>query len=491
MTDRMSQIKKTIRRLVYCAIILTPFVYLPYFPGLLHSMGLAGSFYPLAIALLLWVWMIFKNRKLRIPKNLSAEIFAIFILWIMASALANTGAIAHSHTKGISGIEKLLLQCLLLGFVSLCSLMVYEAGLYAPDFLKHVRTCVLVSVLLAGCYSMLECIGIYYGPNSWAFLKIHSLSAWIFFSPVNAPSHRLTSVCGQSSWFGMYAGFALPWLFSYVFTEKRLLWVYFGLCTYFISLTVLAISRTAYAVAFAEIFIFLIGLILGGRNIPWKRSFLLLAAVLLALLMTTTIFGTKAYSGYDSMASMPSSLRKIAERELSPLSASALPPTKNGSNAGRFGSQLAALRMAVSRPIFGVGLAQYGFYMSSYFPRQMLDDESRGWLSTAPGSSWPDSYNIHIRIAAEQGFVGLGLWCLLWITLIWRCFVCYRENTRLIGKPDFLGLALLTAIIGVLLGGFSDGTFRFFTYWIVLGLGWTYMETRSCPEKICRTPAGL
>ena len=132
--------------------------------------------------------------------------------------------------------------------------------------------------------------------------------------------------------------------------------------------------------------------------------------------------------------------------------------------------------MAVDNPVFGVGFGQYGFHMSAYVPDWALFSEDiQESMSPIPGTAWAPVYGIYVRIAAELGFVGLAMWIALWGSVVVACYRRYRNNTAA-GSPDILGLALIISIVGVLITGFQTDSFRFFGYWISMGIAWAYIN---------------
>ena len=67
----------------------------------------------------------------------------------------------------------------------------------------------------------------------------------------------------------------------------------------------------------------------------------------------------------------------------------------------------------------------------------------------------------------------------MWASLLATSYRRYRLNTRLAGRCDSFGLALLVSTVGILLAGFNSDSLRFFGYWIVLGLGWVYVRPKT------------
>jgi O-antigen ligase len=159
----------------------------------------------------------------------------------------------------------------------------------------------------------------------------------------------------------------------------------------------------------------------------------------------------------------------------------------NLSNIARFGAQLAGYQMALDHPVFGVGLGQYGFRVADYIPDwALVSEEIRKWISPTEGTAWAPVHNIYVRIASEGGFIGLLLWISMWGSVLLGCIRKYRSNTVASGQPDYLGLALVVSIVGVLLSGFNADSFRFFGYWLSLGAAWAYISQTNSQSFVTR-----
>jgi hypothetical protein len=84
--------------------------------------------------------------------------------------------------------------------------------------------------------------------------------------------------------------------------------------------------------------------------------------------------------------------------------------------------------------------------------------------------------------------VGLGIWLAIWLTLLIGCWRRFRQVCRATGGQDIFGLAMIVSIVGVMLSGNNLDSFRFFGYWITLGLGWAYIDDRG-PARLQRQPS--
>lgn len=146
----------------------------------------------------------------------------------------------------------------------------------------------------------------------------------------------------------------------------------------------------------------------------------------------------------------------------------------SASNTIRAVSQNAALRLGLQNPVFGIGLGQFGFYLPEFIIeriREIEDSEVRNtiqkFIRNSPSSPWPPTYSLFMRILAELGFIGLGIWLLIWITIIAQF---YRHIVQKDNHVNLFMVSLLTCTIGMIVVMFSHDSFRYSGYWITLGL---------------------
>jgi O-antigen ligase len=431
-----------------------------YFGGLFGELSGEGAFYPLAASLAVWGIALLYGDRVYLSDHLSARLLGVFILWITISAAVNLPAIAVAETKGRTGANKLLLQGLVLIFAGLVALLVYRITLWQADPWRSFRRWVLVSFLIAGAFSVLEIA---------SFLRVPAATAML--ARVSAVIHpgdeayfgRVRSMSGEASWFAMYCSLIFPWLLSYLFTQRKRITIHVLLLVYLVTLVTLSWSRTAYIITAAQLALF-VGVVMWvrGKRSNKRRALAFMLGAGAALLVATFI------------------LRRTRSESFSPAEViSSLLSRGNESNITRIGSQVAAYRIAIDHPVLGVGIGQYGFYMPAYIPPwATASGEIRRWMSFREGTPWPPVHSIYARLAAEAGFIGLGLWLTVWGSLLTGCWRKFRQSSRASGRQDIFGLALFVSMVGVMLSGLNSDSFRFFGYWIIMGLAWRYLGER-------------
>lgn len=438
------------------AIVLLPINDLPYFEKIFGEMSGEGAFYPLLIGIFIWMIFILRGQKAAIPRDQVFLLLGMFFLWILVSGIANFSSITTDMTKGRTGIEKYILQFMVLAFCLGVVLFIYNSILQVNNFLAIIRFFILVSLVIAGIYSVIEIA--YLLGNDYAKNILELIAPYIRKGHLYS---RLRSVSGEASWFAMYCAFILPWIISYIFTEKKKA-LYIFIASYLLVMMILTFSRTAYFIAIAQLGIIFPLLLFMKTDMAEKKKLWSLGLVIL-ITLTAGIHITD----YISPGQAKDALISFANKDSGYAQ----------SNNARLGSQTTAINIGKHHPVFGVGLGQYGFYMADYVPEWARDNtEMKQWMSSRVDTPWAPVHSIYHRVFAELGTVGILLWLSMWTMLLFRCCKRFWAKTKKDGKPDYLGMALLLSIVGVLMAGLNSDTFRFMGYWINIGLGTIYIQ---------------
>lgn len=461
-----------LRLLFGIAIVVMPFNNLPYFRDILHEMANEASFYPMTIGLLLWIVSLFYSRNFLFPKSKIFLLLCLFVIFVFISFAFNFSNISIAIFKGRTGISKNILQVGLLLYMCLIPLFIYN--IYNNNgnktiIFKYIRKAILISFFIAGFYSFFEILSLLRltGKNILSFIEplIHDYGSY----------QRLRSVSGEPSYFAMYCAFIFPFMLSYLFDEKynKIRWLFYILTGYFLFLIVLTYSRTAYFIAIVEfLFFYTLIFIIGRKNL---RKYAIKSALILLIIIVTEVIVLPFFS--------------IREYSIIKTSEVFLPGTEQvstqfaASNNIRFASQAAALNIAIKNPIFGVGLGQYGFHFSDFFSgidKNSQNEETQviiqSFMRDDPSTPWPPVYSLYMRITAELGFVGLILWLSIWFFVIIKLFKRIMVNTRVTENVDWFGISLLVCTIGALSIMCAHDSFRYFGYWIILGVTFIYVQ---------------
>jgi len=198
---------------------------------------------------------------------------------------------------------------------------------------------------------------------------------------------------------------------------------------------------------------------------PWLKHAISISMVLIAI----SILGSQSRGGFLALGAMITFLWLKSRKKivlgvvLAALAAtlfSAMPDTwhkkmdtietyeQDSSAMGRIGAWRFATNLAKDRPIGGGGFDTF---------------ERRAYDRYAPTERALDPHSIWFQVLAEHGFVGLGLFVLLWI-------VSWRTGSQIIrigrNRPDLTWARDLAAMIqAALIGYWVGGTFLGLAYW--------------------------
>ena len=448
-----------INKLFFClAICLLPFNGLPYFQDLFRELSSEGAFYPLLILTLIWLFKSIKNGFFAVPDHATSYLLMIFFIWIIISSAMNVLNILSVTFKGRSGIERSIFQILLFAFVMSTAYASYFIIRSGRISLYDIRNYFKYSFVLIVFYSIAE-LAYLYTNNELASQILLLISEFIRDENMPQLYGRVRSVSAEASWFANYCSLLFPWLMSFIFTERKR-FVGYIYVTYLLMLLILTWSRTAYLITIMQILVYSLLIIRFG----FKKEILILSKfllILIGLFLIASITFVGLIDGYDNIMDVIASVGS----------------TENLSNVARIGSQIAAIKMGVDNPVFGVGFGQYGFYVNDYLPVwAYVSLEIQEWTSNAVGTKWPPVHGIYSRIFGETGVIGLSLWIALWWSLFKACFEKIHKQSKSNNTPDILGIALLVSAIGVFLSGFNVDSFRMFSYWLTFAICWSYIK---------------
>jgi hypothetical protein len=471
--------QKAAGMLLLLGIVVAPFNKVDTAPSFLGEFSVEAAFYPIAVGLALFAASLFCGGRLVMPRSLGAVLCLLLLAWVCVSALANWPSISHALNKGRTGTEKLFLQAgvLLFGVALSVTTSQFAAGRWGGKALRLFSKAMLLSLVVAGAYSAVE-LGRMYG-SAWATDAL----AWIDSAFRREPSPypaRLRSTCGEASWFGGYIAFALPWLLAKVFwCRQRHLAAYSVFIFYVFIMCYLSFSRTVYGIVLSEMLLFAV---LVARFAGFKALSQRFAAMVIVVCCTTlTIVALPSPSLMTTAAAAPSKMTALGVAK----SFSANNNTYSLSNKGRLGSAVTAMRIGWSNPFFGAGLGQYGFYMAANVPDWAADSpEMKRWASPEEGMPWPPALNIHARIFAELGAVGLLLWLAMWAAGLFGCLRALARNRGAAAIWLSSGIAIVVSICGAMLQGCNADSFRMPQYWLLLGLVWMWLREVECRRSL-------
>lgn len=423
-----------------------------------------ASFYPFSVGLLASaaLWFLAGRDEFTLPSTeLSFKVAVIFLIWVVISLLVNSYGISTAVFKGRSGGIKAVLQFLLLIYCFIISIYAFQCATGRSENNSAIDRFILLSLIIPALFSILEVLYLY---------KVSS-GAWLsYLRPFISENHnlyeRLRSVSGEPTSFAFYCAFLAPWFMRrLILCDPRRLIVYSLIFAYFIFLVVLTLSKAAYIMVIVGLVIFLVLAYLRTKNC---RRVLFATVGFFGCFWFLNIIAPKVTVYMGAVVENPISSILFGAANLNN-------PAGGMSTRVRLTAQIATFRVANANPIFGVGFAQAGFHMYKYVPvwEMPWPEEVKNWGYNISGSAWAPSHGLHARIAAETGYMGLLLWLGIWGAL---GIAILRKTLKTTGEEALLGAALCAGVSSCVLMGFNVDTFKFFEYWLVLGLGWAYLR---------------
>lgn len=433
-------------------LIVLPFNALPYFSNIFGELACEGAFYIILAGI---IFSLLKMNKIYLPKNRSYNILLVFLILILASSIFNVHSILSNFTKGRSGSGKFILQYMVVLFGFVTSIYIYNLVRKTDNALELFRKYIMISSYIIGAYCAVEILSMH--NVNFASRIINNISL-IIRGGESVGYPRLRAVCGEASFFGIYSSFALPWIFLSIYKNNRISKFNLLFFVYYLYLIILSKSRIAYVITLVEI-----AFMIAFLNNNFKKKFKVGVILLLCL---CCIGLNKYYVSNNSLSDITNIYSSLSD-------------TDNLSNIARYGSQMAAFKMGISHPLLGVGLGQYGFNMPNYVSSDSMQSvEILAWMNSSEGTPWPPVHGLFARIAGELGFVELGLWLYLWFYLLYRLSQKYKLKGNMPDERKLL-IALTASIIGTFLVGFDLDSFRYFGYWILLGISWSEIGDKA------------
>jgi hypothetical protein len=419
-------------------LFFLPFNGLPYFKEIFKELSAEASYYPLYIFVFLsFIYYLFKRKEFKFPKNYSFYLFVVFIVWVIVSGAVNYNSIYLNYFKYRTGTEKFILQFLVLSFVFLVSLFLYNffRKYDLDDLFRRIRNIVVLSFIVILFFGFFEFLKKFLGIDN----IIENFRGFITIG-YKGYGDRLHSTCGEPSWFGVYLTFGLPLILSYFIERIRL--KYFVLYFFIFLFSYFTFSRTVYIIFVIQTFVF--SLIIGFYDKNYKKMlkyFIVFCIPSILLFLNTAITSIISTQNQNKYA---------------------------GSNITRIGMQTAGVKIGLDNPLFGVGLGQFGFNFPKYLPEWSLDSpEIKSYLD--PNDKFfPPSHGLFPRLIAETGFIGFFIYISMLVFIIIKSVLGFVSRFEYF----YLNLIILLSCIGFLLIGFTVDSFRYIIYWFIISLFW-------------------
>lgn len=393
--------------------------------------------------------------KLAFPykNNLSIILFA-FLAWTFVSTMLNYETVSENYFKATSGLSRYLRQTFSLFFSAIVFTVLFWnviKNYSISDIFLKIRRVFLFSFLFVSLYGFIEIAIVYFGMG---FLK-PILESFDFFPFVNTNYHTgsrigISSVTFEIPALGTYLIMALPWMMSYIFTEKHL---YKFIPTGFaLVLLFFSDSRSALIVIFIQLFFLIVLLVLDQKYRKSTLNLLKLGAIGVAAVLVFN--AEKIITTVTEKADTINFSKNL---------------TKSVSNKSRFGIQHATMEVFKENPIIGVGLGQNAYHAVHHYPywATVNNWEFKLKYKNQTEKSFPPNYNIYTRLAAELGIIGVGLFLLLIGLCVYYSFLIWKFSSD---KMRFVGAILLLSFIGLGINWAQLDYFRQYGFWLCMML---------------------
>lgn len=456
--------------LFIASIILIPFDNIPYLDNLLGELSVKASVYPFLIIIPIIFLYTIKNRRLYLRNTMEVKMLGVYCFWVCVSIGINFSSILGNSFKERSGIQKLILQLMVLVFLLLIS---YSSSIIIRIKnigLLKLRKYICLSLIPVGTYGFIELLNILNIVDFSYIIAKTSYFIQTYFRGEVYPK-GIRTVTGEVSYFGMYCAFILPWIMSYIYTEKtskkKILFTLINI--YLLVLIVFSKSRTAYAITFLQIFIYSTCILIFKTSKQNKKIVLSMVSGIIAMFFVinnTVISKVKTDVNSVSQISISSLVKSLSDKN-------------NMSNVARSGMQRSAIQMGLDNPITGIGLGQYGFYAQRYLDEKaMTSHEVQTWANEDNGA-WPPVFSLFSRIVAEQGIVGIVIWTSMLIYMVFSMIQQLRRK-----QNDILGISLLVSFIGVIISWFNADMFSMISFWLLLPFIIKYNNQKNNDKKL-------
>ena len=397
-----------------------------------------------------------QGQEIPSTKLLAGIMLAVTIV-IAVSFFVNAGSILTNVSHGRHAIEKFVSSFVLILYSFMLAYLTFFIAGHGWE--RAIRKPIAISALLCVAFSVFEILSpLGIATGVYAFLD------GIVHGGLTPPGYakgwdpRIRSLAFEPPDFGNYAGFAWPWLMAgWVSSHGRARYGYAVVWVFLTALVLYSGARTGLVLMAGVAFVLAVlryGYLPPKPYKKGKSKSRVLTVFLTCLVLAAVLFCAANLQQYETDV--------IAGSSVSDLS--------------RLASIEAAFNMFRDKPVFGLGLGQYGFYFDKYLPRWGHSSyEIANWLAHKPEQGWPASYLVYARLAAELGLAGLVMWIGLWIWLARSVLIASLNYQRATGLVPTAAYPLIASCFCVLFSGFTTDTFRTPMIWVTLGLCCRYL----------------
>lgn len=274
---------------------------------------------------------------------------------------------------------------------------------------------------------------------------------------------QLRSIFAEPSYLGMYAAFAMPFLwYKFIMSKDKFKIVCSLIIVFFTFLLFLTKARTAVALFSGELCILLLYMIY-LRNKAFMKNVALICSCVVISFVSANIFIPNMVNSKDEAEI---NIEGYFEDNLGSLAS-----TEKRSNTARYSIMLANLNIGIDYPILGVGLNLNDAYIPEYLPEMSKNNhEVNMWINDQKDlgilkSGFPSLGEYTSRFA-ETGILGLVAF------LLPPIFLLINLLKKIKKEKDLRYVAFTISFIGIMAAGIGDSINITYCYWVLLGLGY-------------------
>lgn len=301
-----------------------------------------------------------------------------------------------------------------------------------------------------------------------------------WWPPVLWPG-QLRSVFAEPSFFGIWSGFALPFVWYCVWknkSNKQCFWlivsIIFAFCIYMTN------ARTAVMIMLGEIVLLMA---ISSYFFYTRKSLMIpiskvLIIVSIGFCMMLTFDNIVAKTNnHDKFIAKTTAEQYIKSNIVS------ITNVNKRSNAARYSTIYANVMIGLDHPILGVGYNLTPAYMPEYFPSfAKYSQEVQNWIKYQDEKGvlkmGIPSFSAYSLMFAESGGVGLAIYILPALVLMGGLI------RRILSSADCLPyVTVFLSLSGILASGMSNNLNVTYCYWVLLGLGYAMCFGKQRTEE--------
>lgn len=353
--------------------------------------------------------------------------------------------------------------------------------------LRLIRIMVSISLTLIAIYGIIDAF--YLSGNAIAESILKQINPWLHAIKLGGTwwppllwKDQLRSIFAEPSFLGMYLAFAFPvlWNCMCVDTNKMQKIAYTVLCSIVFFEVILTNSRTAIALIFGELIIFLVFVVyLRNKSLVSGFGWILVCGCI-------AVLGGYFYNneiGIKANKQMIESENIGEEAELNYIEEnliSIVDDQKAGihaeSNKTRKTIMTADFRIGMDNPLFGVGYSLRSAYVSDYLPDDdQLNNETKAFRDRQKSQGILKTGYSNLRdyavMFAERGIIGLFLFLLPSGVLVFKLLSEIKQK-NLTREYQISLVFIFIALCGGLANGLGNWITCLYGYWIVLAIGY-------------------